>query len=148
VINELEALLFLTPRPLRVDEIARHLGVREEEIPPLIEELKKRYEGTALTVEEFLGSYRLNVREEYHHLARKLGLIPEFNKRELQIIGRILKEGEVKLSELRKSYRGMDRLLEKLRRFGFVVLVKRGRSKFVKKTKLMERYFGITQGSE
>ncbi len=148
MINQVEAVLFLTPRPLTLKEIAKLVGAREEEVKEAIEELKQRYEGTSLTVEEFLGSYRLNVREEYRDVARKLGLIPEFTKSQLKIIGLLLRNGEMRLSEMKRRYSKADEFVKLLKSYGFVVTEKRGRSVVVKKTRLLERYFGVTEGGE
>ena len=143
-VNRLEAVLFLTPRPLSVKEIAKILDLPEEEVLEGIQKLKTRYEGTALFVEEFLNSYRLNVREEFRDLAKKLGLAPEFSRRELKIIGELLQKGEIRLSELKRHYKGWKEFLEKMRSYGFVTTTKSGRSIIIKKTKLLERYFGVT----
>ncbi len=147
MINEVEAVLFLSPRPMTPSEIAELLNTSEEDVLRAIEELKRRYEGTALTVEEFLGAYRLGIREEYVSLAKKLGLLPEFTRGELRAIALIMKKGEVKLSELRKRFSHVNELLEKLRRYGFVVTRKKGRTVFVRKTKVMDSYFRLIEGT-
>ena len=145
--NAVEAILFLTPKPLKASEIAKVLGTEEKEVLEAIEELKERYKDTALTVEEFVGTYRLGVKEEYKELARKLGLVPEFSKKELRIIAMILKEGEVKLSLLRKKYKRIDELVDKLKRYGFITTRKEGRTVYVRKTKLLESHFRVIEGS-
>ena len=145
MINEVEAVLFLTPRPLSVKEIAKLLKSDEKSVLEAIEALKERYKDTALVVEEFVDSYRLNVREEYRELAKKLGLVPEFSQKELRIIGELLKKGEIRLSELKKRYKDWKSFLEKMRSYGFIVTKKEGRSIIIKKTKLLERYFRVTR---
>jgi len=105
ILNKLEALLFLTPKPLTLQEISKLLESSPQEITKALQELKKRYEGTALQVEEFLNSYRLNVRDEYRDLARKLGLLPEFSKGELKILAELLRKGELRLSWIKKRHR-------------------------------------------
>ena len=144
LINKIEALLFLTPRPLSLKEISKILNIKEEEVREAIDALKKRYEGTSIMVEEFVDSYRLNVRGEYRDLAKKLGLVPEFNQKELKIIGELLKRGELRLSELKKRYKGWEEFIEKMKRYGFIATKKEGKSVIIKKTRLLERYFGVT----
>ncbi len=142
--EDVEAVLFLTPRPMRVEEIARILKKDESYVRRSIEELKKKYVG-GVVVEEFLDAYRLGVRKEYLWIAKALGVMPEFTEKELRVIGKILKEGVVKVSELKKIYSGAERVVEKLRKFGFVVVMKQGRSKVVRKTKLLDNYFMIEE---
>ncbi len=148
MINKVEALLFLTPRPLSVKEIAKILETDEKEVLEAIEALKERYKDTALMVEEFVDSYRLNVRQEYRDLAKRLGLVPEFSQRELRIIGELLKKGEIRLSELKKRYKDWKPFLEKMKHYGFIITRKEGRSVIIKKTKLLERYFGVESSPE
>ena len=145
--NRVEAVLFLTPKPLKPSEIAKVLGTTEEEVLKAIEELKERYKDTALSVEEYVGTYRLGVKEEYKDIAKKLGLVPEFSKRELRMIALILKEGELKLSLLKKRYKNAEELVDKLKRYGFISTRREGRSIIVRKTKLLESHFRVIEGN-
>lgn len=142
--EDVEAVLFLTPKPMKTEEIAKLLEKDIEYVRRSIEELRKKYNGGVI-VEEFLDAYRLGVRQEYLWIAKKLGVLPEFTNKELRVIGLLLKKGSVKLSELKKVYSGADKVVEKLKSFGFVAVLKQGRSKIVRKTKLLDKYFMIEE---
>ena len=142
--KEVEALLFLTPRPLSVSEIAELLGIPPEEVERSLRVLKEKYKDP-ITLEEFSGTYRLGVREEYLWIAKKLGLLPEFTPQELKAVALIIKRGKVKVSELRKVVRKVDELVDKLVRYGFAVVKKEGRSRFVVKTKQLETHFRVIE---
>ncbi len=143
--EEVEVLLFITPSPLSPEEIARILKVEKEAVESAIEELKKKYTGP-IVVEEIAGYYRLVPDEKYRWLYAKLGIVPEFNDKELKVIGMILKEGETPLSKLRKIYNRAAEVVDKLKRYGFVITRKEGKKVIVKKTKFMDAHFRILEG--
>ncbi len=140
----MEALLFLTPVPLSAREIGELVGVTEEEVLSAISELKKRYADSALIIEESLGGYRMNVREEYAWIGRKLGVLPEFSEWELRVIAELLKEGKVPLSRIKKR-KGWKDFVEKLVHLGGAVVRKEGKRELLVKTPYLERYFRVRE---
>ena len=70
VINQVEALLFGSGRPMRLSEIKSILEntgliVELSEVKRSINDLELRYEGTSLEVNEVASGYRLQIKEDH-----------------------------------------------------------------------------------
>lgn len=70
----IEALIFAAPEPLPLQKLAQLLKRPEEELLPILEELKAEYRHRAggFILEESAGAYYFCTREEYRHLIRAL----------------------------------------------------------------------------
>ncbi len=141
MINELEAILFISPRPLTIKELSQMLDTTPHEIEELLKELEKRYAPTSIEIKKYGDGIRMELKKEYAHFVNKFNLLPEFSKGELKAIALLMKEGEVSMSKLRKVYKNAKELVEKLRNYGFVVMKREGRYIKIRKTKIMDTYF-------
>ena len=73
--NKIEAVLFMTGRLMKVDEIAEYCGIKsvgvvKEAMKALHLDYKNKEGG--LEVYEEDNSYKLNIKKEYNHLSTKL----------------------------------------------------------------------------
>ena len=141
-----EAALFLSPRPLSLSELSKIAGVPPEDVRTILDDLSERYKSieSALVVERFTTAVRLYVSPEVFPHVKDLAAVPEFSQRELEVVAHIAMKGAVLRSELRKMYSGADKVIDKLRSLGAVVLRRKGRTYEVKKTELFDRYFGVS----
>lgn len=140
-----EAALFLSPRPLGLAELSRIAGVSPEEVKKILDDISARYRSvdSAIVLERFATAARLHVSPDVLPHVKDLAAVPEFTKRELEVVAYIAVKGTALRSELKKIYSGADRVIEKLRSLGAVVLRRKGRTYEVKKTELFDRYFGV-----
>lgn len=140
-----EAALFLSPRPLGLAELSRITGISSDEIPAVLEEISSRYESidSALVLERIATAVRLYVSPDIFPHVKDLAAVPEFSQRELKVVAHIAVNGTALRSELKKVYSGADRVIEKLRTLGAVVLRKKGKTYEVRKTEIFDRYFGV-----
>jgi len=140
-----EAALFLSPRPLGLAELSQIAGVSPEEVKKILDDISSRYRSvdSAIVLERFATAARLHVSPDILPYVKDLAAVPEFTKRELEVVAYIAVKGTALRSELKKIYSGADRVIEKLRSLGAVVLRRKGRTYEVKKTELFDRYFGV-----
>ncbi|MFH1537675.1 MAG: SMC-Scp complex subunit ScpB [bacterium] len=62
--NVLEGLLFLSPRPVKADDVTEHLGADAEHVGDAFRLLAERREGTGLELKEVAGGFELVTRAE------------------------------------------------------------------------------------
>ncbi len=143
----IEAALFLSPRPLSLAELSKIANIPPSDVQKVVEELEARYSSSdsALVIERFANAVRLYVSPDVFPYVKDLAAVPEFTKRELEIVAYIAMRGTVLRSELKKIYSGADRVVEKLRSLGAVILRRKGKTYEIKKTELFDRYFGVTE---
>ncbi len=141
-----EAALFLSPRPLSIGELAKIAGVSPEDVQRILDALSSRYSNSdsAIILERFANAVRMYVAPDVFPYVKDLAAVPEFTKRELEIVAYIAMKGTVLRSELKKMYSGADRVIEKLRSLGAVVVRRKGKTYEIKKTELFDRYFGVS----
>jgi len=142
----IEAALFLSPRPLSLAELSKIAGVPPSDVQKILDELEEHYRSSdsALVLERFANAVRLYVSPDVFPYVKDLAAVPEFSKRELEVVAYIAMKGSVLRSELKKMYSGADRVIEKLRSLGAVILRRKGKTYEVKKTELFDRYFGVS----
>jgi len=142
-----EAALFLSPRPLSLAELSKIAGVPPSDVQKILDELEEHYSSSdsALVLERFANAVRLYVSPDVFPYVKDLAAVPEFSKRELEIVAYIAMKGSVLRSELKKMYSGADRVVEKLRSLGAVILRRKGKTYEVKKTEFFDRYFGVAR---
>jgi len=142
-----EAALFLSPRPLSLAELSKIANIPPSDVQKILGELEERYRSSdsALVLERFANAVRLYVSPDVFPYVKDLAAVPEFSKRELEIVAYIAMKGSVLRSELKKMYSGADRVIDKLRSLGAVILRRKGKTYEVKKTELFDRYFGVAR---
>ena len=140
-----EAALFLSSRPLGISELSKIAGVSPDDIRSILDDISSRYESidSAIVLERITTAVRLYISKDVFPYVKDLAAVPEFSKRELDIVAHIAVKGTILRSELKKLYSGADRVIDKLRALGAVILRRKGRTYEVKKTELFDRYFGV-----
>ncbi len=140
-----EAILFSSPDPLSVREIAKLAGASVEEVEKAVRDLMREYSErkTSLEVIEIGGKFLMRVRPEYAHLVEKISE-REFDRGTLRTLAVIAVRQPITLSRLAKI-RGNKcyEHVKKLKDMGFVKAEKRGRSTVLTTTKEFASYFGI-----
>jgi chromosome segregation and condensation protein ScpB len=140
----IEAALFLSPRPLTYRELSERAGIPADQVDSILSELAEKYNSidSALVIERFGNAARIYVSDEVFPFVRDLAAVPEFTKKELEIVAYIAMKGTVTRSELRNINTRADAAVDKLRSLGAVVVRKKGKTLEIKKTELFDRYFG------
>ena len=143
--NEIEALLFLSAKEFTPAKIAKLLGRKEEEVNKAIIELKRRYakrEGS-LTLRKIGKSYSLNIKPEYSEKLKNIIKRSELSSKELKVLGAIKKYDGILKSKLVKALGSwVYESVAELKKKGFIVEKKAGRSSRLKLTERFKDYFG------
>lgn len=74
--NQIEALIFVSEKPISIKEIAKYLEISEREAEELVEELRKEYENRGINIYKINGSYEFATSPEvapvlWRYLSRK-----------------------------------------------------------------------------
>ncbi|MFH1630786.1 MAG: SMC-Scp complex subunit ScpB [Candidatus Aenigmatarchaeota archaeon] len=139
----LEAVLFSTSKPLKIEEIAKISKIRKDQIEPLLKELRKRYVVPESGLRLFdVGGYRLMVKQEFLEKVSSLAKA-DLSKGLLRVLALIAYHEPIKQCDIVKvignrTYEYM-KVLENL---GFVKSEKKGRTKLLRTTPQFENYFG------
>ncbi|MDN5358452.1 MAG: segregation and condensation protein [Candidatus Diapherotrites archaeon] len=143
----IEAALFLSPRPLSIAELSKLADVPPHEVAKILDDLESRYRSidSALVFERLANAVRLYVHPDVFPHVKELAAVPEFTKRELEVVAYLAVHGSATRPQLRKIYSNADRVVDKLRSLGAVIVRKSGKTYEIKKTELFDRYFGVTQ---
>lgn len=141
----LEAALFITEKPLKLEELRRILRVRDDsKVIEMINELKRRYANEACGIEiSEIGGYKLVVKPKFVHRVSKLTRHAELSRGLLRALSIIAYHEPVRQSDLVKILG--NRVYEYVRELidlGFVTAEKQSRTKVLRTTRLFEEYFG------
>ncbi|WP_457548889.1 SMC-Scp complex subunit ScpB [Archaeoglobus sp.] len=145
--EEVEALLFSSPEPIDVREIAKILRARVEDVEKAVNELIKDYEGrsTALEIVKLGNKVLMRVKPKYQHLVSGER---DLDKSTLRTLAIIAANQPIELSKLAKM-RG-NRCYEhvkKLEELGLVKSERKGRTKVLTTTEAFVKYFGLNVSS-
>ena len=143
--RHIEAALFMSSRPMTLEELAKIAGVAaqgfvEKEMRELAREYEER--GSAVEIVNEGGGYYMRVRAEYADKAGLLAKMPDISRAALKVLAFISKNDGVEQSKLVKMlgtgvYDHMKELMEK----GFVTRQKKGRTMAVHTTPKFSEYF-------
>jgi len=143
--RHIEAALFMSSRPMALEELAKIAGVAahgfvETELKELQREYSERGSAIELAFED--NKYYLRVRSEYADKAGSLAKMPDISRASLKVLAFISKNDGMEQSKLVKMlgsgvYDHMKELLEK----GFVTRVKKGRTMALHTTPKFSEYF-------
>ncbi len=143
----IEALIFVSEKPISLDRLSQLSGIEKEEIKKIIEELKKIYNERDGGIEliELDSGYEFRIKTEYRDIVSKVSPLKELSQGMIRTLGIVIAEGPVKQSVIvryqgNKAYGYIKSLEEK----GLIKTEKAGRTKIVKPTKFIERYFGMS----
>ncbi|MBR9690645.1 SMC-Scp complex subunit ScpB [Candidatus Woesearchaeota archaeon] len=145
--NKIEALLFSAGKKLEVDFMRDTVGARDKRpIKKALEELKEDYDkkDSSLMLVEDGDSWKLNVREKYLPLVRKIVAETELTKTVMETLAVIAWKSPVLQSEVihirtNKAYEHVGELLEA----GFITKERHGRSYMLKVTQKFYEYFDV-----
>ncbi len=146
----LEAALFITEKPLKLNELAKLLKTNEEEVKKLLEELNARYAREEHGVEiAKLNGFRLTVKPEYAREVARFTKHAELSRGLLRALSIIAHYEPMKQSDLVRAIgnRAYEYIRE-LVNLGLVVAEKHSRTKLLKTTRLFEEYFGVKKAKE
>jgi segregation and condensation protein B len=140
----LEAALFMSSRPLMLDEIGKILGVHSlGYVKEMLEKLQKEYEGRGMEIADTPQGWVMQVRPEF--LGKVAHLTPysdmsEGCKRALAIIAykEPVQQSEIIKMQGNKAYS----YLKHLQRRNLIKAERKGRTKVIRLTHEFERYFG------
>ncbi len=142
----IEAALFLSSKPLTIQELSEIAKCSPDDVLKLISELEQdlRERNSAIIVERIGNAFRLSIDPEVYPFVAHLSPVPEFSRAELRILAELATNGRVPLSKV-KRMKNWESFLEKVLRLGVVRTVKQGRAKYLEKTSLFEKYFALTE---
>jgi len=144
--NKVEALLFASGKFMSDENLSLILGEEVKSVKKVLKELKKDYDerdhSLMLTPEG--NTWKINVREKYLDIVRKIVADTELPKSVLQTLAVIAWKSPVLQSEIvkirsNKSYEHIAQLEE----MGFVVKEPEGRSYILKVTEKFFEYFDV-----
>lgn len=148
--NKVEALLFAHGKYIDESLISELCGIDKRRIKKILEQLKQDYEqkNNALTIFQEGNSWKINVREKYLSIVRKIVADTELPKSIMETLAVIAWKSPIYQSEVVKI-RGNKcyEHIEVLEESGFILKNKKGRSYILKTTDKFYNYFEIDHGN-
>ncbi len=148
--NKVEALLFAHGKYIDESMISELCGVDKRRLKRVLENLREDYEkkDSALAIFQEGNSWKINVREKYLSIVRKIVADTELPKSVMETLAVIAWKSPIYQSEIvrirgNKCYDHIDVLEEA----GFVTKDKKGRSYVLKTTDKFYNYFEIDHGN-
>lgn len=148
-INKVEALLFAHGKYIDETLISELCGIEKKRIKKILEQLRQDYEqkNNALTIFQEGNSWKINVREKYLSIVRKIVADTELPKSVMETLAVIAWKSPIYQSQV-VQIRGNKCYdhIEVLEEAGFVLKDKKGRSYVLKTTDKFYNYFEIDHG--
>jgi len=141
----IEAILFITSKPLSLEEITKITGYKVEIVKEIIDILKLKYssEYHGVMISE-LGGYKMTVKPEFVAKVRRLTPYSDLSRGLLKVLSIIAYYQPIKQSDIVKVIGNRTYSYTKeLERRGLISSKKSSRTKVLVTTKLFEEYFGI-----
>lgn len=141
----LEACLFVSNKPLTINDLCKILNSEKDEVKYLIEELKKELENEdrGIFIFESLAGYELKVKPLYIEHVKGLSEISELSEGMLKTLALIIiKENPLQSEIVKVQGNKVYDYLKTLEEMGFIKREKQGRTKIIKLTNKVETYFG------
>ncbi|HLD04188.1 MAG TPA: SMC-Scp complex subunit ScpB [Candidatus Nanoarchaeia archaeon] len=149
--KQVEALLFSSGKWMTEDQLAALIGLPKDGIKAALNELKQGYEqaDSSLTLMNESDGWKLNVRENYLELVRKIVAEAELPRPLLQTLAVIAWKRPILQSEVAdiRSASCYEHIAE-LEKKGFVVKEPNGRSYLLKLTPKFFEYFDIKSDAD
>jgi segregation and condensation protein B len=148
--NKVEALLFAYGKYIDESMIIELCDVDKKRIKKVLEKLREDYEqkDSALTIFQEGNSWKINVREKYLSIVRKIVADTELPKSVMETLAVIAWKSPIYQSEVvrMRGNKCYDHI-EVLEEAGFILKDKKGRSYILKTTDKFYNYFEIDQGN-
>lgn len=141
----MEAVFFMSPRPLSIRRLMKSIGVhRGEIVKGMIEQLNRMYEerNSALRIFEVNGKYIMNILPAYADYVVKFTTETELTKSEMKVLAYIAKHDGIIKSKLVKRLGSVYDKIKSLEEKGYVKEMPEGRSSKLFVTKKFKEYFG------
>lgn len=143
----IEAALFMSSRPLSVEDLSRLLGISAlGYVEKEVKQLKKEYDnnGSSIQIVSEMGQYIMRLRPEYSNTVRDFAQEGEISKHALKVLAYIHKREGILKSKLVKGlgtnvYASVKELIEN----EFVEQKPAGRSSTLHTTKKFKQYFEV-----
>jgi len=147
--NKIEAVLFMTGRLMKIDEIAEHCGIKsvgvvKQAMKALHLDYQKKESGLEVYKEQ--DRYKLNIKKQYNHLSTKLVSNTELDGPSQATLALIAYKQPAVQSEIIKM-RGNTAYdhIKALKEQEFLVSEKFGRTRILKLTQKFFDYFDIVE---
>ena len=147
----IEAALFMSSKPLSVEELAKIADSSEVEIKSILEELEKQFESPERGVYLIKtgNGFKLYVKPEYVRFVRHLTPYSDMKKGHLRVLALVAYKNGITQSEIVKvignrTYEYVRELVER----GLIRAVKEGRTIKLLPTKEFANYFGLKTPEE
>lgn len=144
--NQIEALLFASGKYMEEETLSILTGIDKRTLRKALDDLRRDYDlrNSALAIFQEDKSWKINVREKYVFLVRKIVSETELNRSSMETLAVIAWKTPVYQSEVvkirgNKCYDHID----ELEQAGFVTKEKKGRSFILKTTDKFLNYFDI-----
>ncbi|MGB9703339.1 MAG: SMC-Scp complex subunit ScpB [Candidatus Micrarchaeia archaeon] len=144
--NVLEAILFMSPRPLTLFEISKLSGIGSiGYIKELLEDLKQKFssEDSAIEILNFGDSWQMSVKSKYLDKVKSITK-SELSKGATKVLAYVYQNQPVLQSEIVKLLgSGVYEYVKELLKKGFIEATKKGRTKELKTTQKFKQYFEL-----
>ncbi len=141
----IEATLFITSKPLSLEEISKITNYKIDIVKGIIDDLKEKYkdESHGIMISE-LGGYKMSVKPEYVTRVKSLTPHSDLSRGLLKVLSIIAYYQPIKQSDIVKVIGNRTYSYTKeLEKRGLISSKKVSRTKQFVTTKLFEEYFGI-----
>lgn len=144
--QKVEALLFASGKPMKVDQLSSLTGADIGELNQALAQLKQEYDerGSALTFFEENGAWKMNVREAYLSLVQQIVADTELAMPIMETLAVIAyQKNPLQADVVKIRGSGAYEHIAELVKFGFVTKVPEGRSYRLKLSEKFYEYFDI-----
>ena len=149
--NKIEAVLFSAGKKVNLDYVAKLVRATKEEVLKSLKELKSEYESknSSLSVIDEGEFWKLNVRENYSPIVRKIVPEAELTKTMIETLAVIAWKAPVLQSEVIRirTNKAYDHISE-IEKVGMISRVKHGRTMIIKLTQRFYDYFDVHNEEE
>lgn len=145
-----EAALFISGKPITLEELAKLAACKKEEVLDAINSLKTKYADSAIGIRHTSNHvYEMYVKEKYLKYVESLVPEKEFSPGTLKTLAYIAYKTPVKQSEVVKvrGNRAYEQIAELIKR-GFVASKPKGHTRELRITRKLLRYFGLKNEAE
>lgn len=143
----LEAALFMTEKPLWLEDIEDILKIKKSDIEILLQKLSDKYGSPDSGIEiSRTGGFKLCVKPDFITSVSKLTRHADMSRGLLRVLSIIVHNEPVTQSDLvKKVGNRVYEYMKELEQLGFIRTEKKSRTKSIYTTKLFEEYFGVNR---
>ncbi len=143
-----EAALFASSKPLKLEELCRIAKASEEEVKQALDKIKEELvsRGSSLCLESDEEGWQLSLKHEFQPVLKSLGAKAELPKALIKTLSVVASRAPVLQSEVVKirTNKAYDEL-SRLEGLGFIMREKKGRTKLIRLTPKFYEYFQVPE---